>query len=261
MPSIEGADPKPLVMVVEDEPKVAEIILTCLRPHFMLELARSYDEAVNMLKTSTPDVLLLDIILGPNPEDKDAGYQLCRQVRRGIGSLASIADVQILMLTVRDGEKELEYGLDLGADDYMPKHSFRCSELVARVRARVRRSRHEPRNVFDIGPLRIDISRGLVWLEGQELPRITPTEFAILHELAAAHGEVVPIKTLYHNVLGYDYEPGMRNLDVHMSNLRRKFKATREEYSNLIKPVRQRIRIGNTLEWEEEPGYRLLPVQ
>ena len=159
-----------------------------------------------------PDAVLLDVMM-PHVD----GISACRRLRdRGDRT-------PILMLTARHELPDRVAGLDAGADDYLPK-PFELDELLARVRALLRRSADAGERPLEVGDLRLDPRRHEVHRDGSPL-ELTRTEFRILELLMANAGLVMSRTTLYERIWGYDLEASSRSLDVHVGYLRRKLEA------------------------------------
>jgi two-component system alkaline phosphatase synthesis response regulator PhoP len=199
------------VLLVEDEPKIAQIVRDYLQ-HAGFEVVSTGDgaSAVTLARERRPDLVVLDLGL-PRMD----GLDVAKHMRRDSG-------VPIIMLTARVEESDRLRGLDLGADDYVTK-PFSPRELVARVRAVLRRS--DPSD-GDEGTLRrgdlvIDSSRMTVAREGATID-LTPTEFHIVAALARRAGRVFTRAQLLDAVRGSEVESFERAIDVHIKNIRRK---------------------------------------
>ena len=202
------------VLVVDDEPDVIEVVNLCfgLRwPEAEVIAAKNGDEALALIEETSPDLILLDIML----PDRD-GFQVCREVRRS-------SDVPIIMVSARDGEMDKVRGLEMGADDYVTK-PFSHLELLARVRVVLRRYESQlpaVGEVFDSGDLRIDYASRQVTLRGQPV-RLTPTEYLLLFHLTRSAGRVLSHRTLLAKVWGREYADEMEYLKVYVRRLRQK---------------------------------------
>ena len=200
----------PRVLLVEDEQNLGEALEYQLK-RVGFEVVRLTDGrvALERFRTSGADLVLLDLMLpGMNGED------VCREIRRG-------SDVPIIMLTAKGSENDRVLGLELGADDYVAK-PFSTRELIARMRAVMRRSSSPPRDqVLDSGGVRLDRERFEVTVDGQpvDLPR---KEFALLEILVENVGRVLTRDVLIERVWGADYFGDTRTLDVHIRRLRLK---------------------------------------
>jgi two-component system response regulator MtrA len=200
---------KSCVLVVDDDPALAEMLGIVLRregiePVFVASGA----DALPTFRATRPDLVLLDLML-PGRD----GLDVCRDLR-------SHSNVPIVMLTARSDTVDVVRGLEAGADDYVVK-PFKPAELVARVRARLRR--HEPRvaeslQVLDVD---IDVAAHTVRRGGQPI-NLTPLEFDLLVELARRPGQVFTREQLLETVWGYRHQGDTRLVNVHVQRLRAK---------------------------------------
>jgi two-component system response regulator BaeR len=200
----------PLILVVEDEPKIAALLDEYLRGPggYTTQLLHHGDEVMPWLLQHQPDLILLDLML----PGKD-GLELCRLIRQN-------RNVPIIMLTARAEEIDRLLGLELGADDYICK-PFSPREVVARVKAVLRRARLAQEPVGKASRLRIEAERYQAWLDGIEL-KLTPVEFGLLRSLTAQPGRVFSRDQLM-NEMYADYRVvSDRAVDTHIKNLRRK---------------------------------------
>src|SRR5438874_9373304 len=203
------------VLVVEDEPDIRRLIVLHLeRDGFRCRTASNGPEALREARAAVPDLIVLDLML---PELD--GLEVCRQLRRD----GSTAGVPIIMLTAKSDEIDRVVGLELGADDYVAK-PFSPKELVARVRAVLRRARPDPtRGVYREGPIVLDPGRHTVMVRGAPVA-LTPKEFDLLQVLLEASGRVLSREHLLTRVWGYAHadEIESRTVDVHVRRLRAK---------------------------------------
>ena len=218
---------KPYILIIEDDPDIAESIRYNLEREgaFSAQIALTGEEGLNValgkepLKRSgdsvllTPDLIILDLNL-PGL----SGFELCRRLR----TEETTRRTPIIVLTARTEESDKIRGLDLGADDYMTK-PFSVRELVARVRAALRRSGYDSQTpkLYDDGSLRIDYADFAVSCQSQSI-KLTRKEFALLAILSRNKGRVVPREQLLDQVWGLEYYGEARTLDVHISGLRKK---------------------------------------
>lgn len=201
----------PTVLVVDDEPNIIQLAKLYLeRDGFTVEGAQTGHDALAMIETNTPDIIVLDLML----PDAD-GFELCRTIRLD-------KDVPILMLTARTEYTDRILGLELGADDYLTK-PFNPSELVARVKAILRRYNSGLRasDAIEVGRLRIDKLRHEATVDKQEIPLRTK-EFALLVAFAENPGIVLSREQLLEQVWGFEYLGETRTIDVHVNHLREK---------------------------------------
>jgi DNA-binding response OmpR family regulator len=209
---------KPRVLVVEDEPTIAEAITArLLAEGFDVEQVHDGLVALDRAAAWDPEVVVLDVML-PGLD----GHEACRR-------LQAARPVPVLMLTARDDETDLLVGLGIGADDYMTK-PFSMRELVARIRALLRRveraaaSTESPFPTVNVNGLRIDGAQRRVWSREDEV-HLTPTEFDLLTCLAARPGTVLSREALLAEVWGWADASGTRTVDSHVKSLRRKLGA------------------------------------
>jgi DNA-binding response OmpR family regulator len=208
----------PRILVVEDDRVINQAVADRLTGEGY-DVVRAYDgpEAVSRFEESTPDLVLLDVML-PGFD----GHEVCRRVQ-------ALRPVPVLMLTARDDEADILVGLGVGADDYLTK-PFRMRELVARVAALLRRvERAEAlarRAASDLGDLSIDVAARRVRVGGDEV-HLTPTEFDLLLCLAGDPGTVLTREHLYTEVWGWSGASGTRTVDSHVKALRAKIGADR----------------------------------
>jgi two-component system alkaline phosphatase synthesis response regulator PhoP len=200
------------ILVVDDEPKIVELIRLYLEKDGYRVLAATDGlEALELARRQRPDLVLLDLML-PGM----GGLDVCR-------ILQDEADVPIIMLTAKTTDEDKLIGLELGADDYITK-PFNPREVVARVRAVLRRVGKEaargPTEMRFAG-LVIDRRRREVRVRG-EVANLTPTEFRLLEVLAGEPGRAFTRLELLDRVFGFDFEGFERTVDVHVKNLRKK---------------------------------------
>jgi DNA-binding response OmpR family regulator len=203
---------KSRILVVDDDPKtVSSLRLYLEHAGFEVSAAADGRQALARARSNpSPDLIVLDLML-PHVD----GLTVCRTLR-------GESDVPIILLTARTTEEDRLEGLDLGADDYVPK-PFSPRELVARVRAVLRRT---PAGLVDARPIRagrltIDPARREVKV-GTKPVELTPREFRLLEVLARAPGRAFTREELVERAFGPDYEALDRTIDAHVMNLRRK---------------------------------------
>lgn len=199
------------ILSVEDDERIRTAVKLALEDEgWTVDEAGSGEEAVEVFQRTTPDVVLIDIML-PGID----GFELCRTIRRS-------SDVPIVMVTARNDTHDVVAGLEAGADDYLTK-PFAPKELSARIRALLRRVRPiatgHAKLVF--GELEIIPDEGKVTRGGHEV-HLTKTEFRLLCELAQNPGRVFSRESLLDNVWGHDYFGDGRLVDVHIRRLRMK---------------------------------------
>jgi len=206
------------VLIVEDERDIRDLILLHLqRDGYQVATAGSGEDGLLQVKQSPPDLVLLDLML-PGM----SGLEVCRRLRQE----PTTATLPILMLTAKADEVDRVVGLELGADDYVVK-PFSPKELVARVRAVLRRSRPGPTAPpLAFGGLVVDVGAHQVSVGGESVT-LTPKEFDLLRALAEAQGRVLSREFLLDRVWGYTRsgEIESRTVDVHVRRLRMKLGA------------------------------------
>jgi DNA-binding response OmpR family regulator len=204
------------LLVVEDEEDLAEGLRVGLaRTGYAVDVAADAAEAYDRLTVNEYDLMLLDI----NLPDGD-GFTLCRSLRSGELDTPGDGDLRVLMLTARGGLDDRVRGLDEGADDYLVK-PFALAELLARIRALLRRDTAGTSAVRTIGPLRLDSARHLATLDGTPLP-LTPKEFGILEYLITRPGRVISSEELLEHVWDANADPFTQTVRVTVGTLRRK---------------------------------------
>ena len=203
-------------LVVEDEDDIAELIRYHLdREGWEVILASNGADALRRARERRPDVVLLDIMI-PQLD----GWEVCRQLKRD----PATREVPVIIVTGRVDEDDKVLGFDLGADDYIIK-PFWPRELVARLRAVVRRGRADARKVrLTAGELEIDRDRFEVRMQGRPVG-LTPKEFELLATLVGAPGRVFGREALLDHVWGRDSFVEPRTVDVHVARLRARFTA------------------------------------
>ena len=201
---------EPRILIVEDEGSISEPLSSHLaREGFESAVASTVAAAREAVRESSPDLILLDVML-PDGDGRD----LCRELR---GS----SDVPIIMLTARGEDVDKIVGLELGADDYVVK-PFSAGELVARIRAILRRGRSRDTNtVIEVGDLRLDPAARTVTRSGREIT-LAAREFDLLALLMANSGSVVRRERIMDEVWDVHWFGSTKTLDVHIAWLRKK---------------------------------------
>jgi two-component system, OmpR family, response regulator MprA len=213
------------ILVVDDERAVRESLRRALELEgYEIELAGDGSEALDRLESSEePDAMILDILM-PGVD----GLEVCRRIR-GTGS-----KLPVLMLTARTEVEERVAGLDAGADDYVTK-PFALEELLARVRALLRRATDEDGDVLRFADLELDPGTREV-RRGDRQIELTRTEFSLLELFLQNPRQVLTRSVIFERVWGYDFGFGSNSLDVYIGYLRRKTEAAGEP--RLIHTVR-----------------------
>ena len=203
------------ILLVEDDPSIREVTAIGLRnAGFTVETAADGREGLDRFEREPFDIVLLDVMM-PRMD----GLEVCRAIRR-------TSTAPVVMLTARADTLDVVVGLEAGADDYVRK-PFEVSELVARVRAALRRVGRQPEDDaggLRLGPLDIDIAGRTVKRDGSDIA-LTRTEFDLLVDLARHAGQVLARDTLLDRIWGYDYLGDSRLVDVAVGRLRAKVEA------------------------------------
>ena len=202
------------ILTVEDDERIRSAVKLALEDEgWTVDEADSGEQAIEIFQRSSPDVVLIDIML-PGID----GFELCRTIRR-------TSDVPVVMVTARNDTHDVVAGLEAGADDYLTK-PFAPKELSARIRALLRRVRPSmPGHAkLTFGDLELIPDEGKVLRNGTEV-HLTKTEFRLLCELAESPGKVLSREALLDKVWGYDYFGDGRLVDVHVRRLRTKVEA------------------------------------
>ena len=199
----------PRILVVDDEPQIVDLLRSYLRREgFDVDEAGDGEAALAACARRRPDLVVLDLML-----PKVDGREVCRRIRE-------TSQTPIIMLTARDEETDKLLGLELGADDYITK-PFSPREVVARVRAVLRRGGREAVEMVRVGDLVIDLRAHEVSLQGRRVD-LTPTEFRLLEILAGHPNQVFTRMQLIDRVQGHAFEGYERTVDAHIKNLRGK---------------------------------------
>ena len=218
------------VLVVEDEAKLAGLLRQGLRRRGMgVDVATTGEEALTRATATDYDVILLDVML-PGHD----GFEVCRRLR------AAEVWSPTLMLTALDEVKDRVRGLDSGADDYLPK-PFSFDELLARIRALLRRGAPSRPTVLEVAELRLDPATHRVWRSGQELS-LTPREFALLETLMRHPGQVLSKFELLEHVWDDSYENRSNVIEVYVGYLREKLDRGAIE---TVRGAGYRLRVGD----------------
>jgi len=201
------------ILVVDDEPQIRRVMRSTLSAHgYLITEAKTGEEGVESARKERPDLVLLDINM-PGM----GGLEACKEIRRS-------SDAPIIMLTVRNAERDKVMALDAGADDYVVK-PFGIEELLARIRSALRR--YAPGDVvepFVSKDVNIDFENRQVTVRGRNV-HLTPKEFDVLKHLVANQGKPLTHRRLLQSVWGPDYGEETENLRVVINQLRKKIEA------------------------------------
>ncbi len=200
------------VLIIDDEPQIRRALRTALGGHdYEVETAEDGAEGLIQIATWSPDVIVLDLVM-PGQD----GFDVLRETR-------SWSQVPIIVLSARGQEPDKIRALDLGADDYLTK-PFSVQELLARLRAVMRRSAGPTEQTISLGRITIDLARHVVTRDGEEV-HLTPTEFDLLRVLAMHLGKVLTHRQLLERVWGGYAAENAQQLRVYINYLRRKLEA------------------------------------
>ncbi len=201
------------ILVVDDEPQIRRVMRSTLSSRgYVIDEAKTGEEALESIRKRRPDLVLLDVNM-PGM----GGIEACREIRRAI-------DAPIIMLTVRNAERDKVSALDAGADDYVTK-PFGIEELLARIRAALRRSSPgEALPAFEAKDLKIDFEARQVTANG-DVVHLTPKEFEVLKQLVMNQGKPLTHRRLLQAVWGPDYGEETENLRVVINQIRKKVEA------------------------------------
>ncbi len=199
----------PKILIIEDEPDIADFVRRGLAlKGFQVEVAHTGYQGLEIAQSSYPDVVVLDLML----PDAD-GLEICRELRAS-------GDMGIVILTARSLVGERVRGLEAGADDYLPK-PFAFDELLARIRAVLRRRSSHGEGIIRVGDLVVDLERRQV-RRGNRVINLTTREFDLLKLLAQHAGKPLRREFIVEHVWGYEFEGETDPVKVYISFLRRK---------------------------------------
>jgi two-component system KDP operon response regulator KdpE len=217
-------DKDPLILLIDDEPQILRALRTILGAnHFKILSATTGEQGLALAASQIPDLIILDLTL----PDMD-GITICEQIREW-------TKTPIIILSVRDSEKDKVAALDKGADDYLTK-PFGIEELLARIRVALRHSEQTIGNketIIAAGPVSIDIAKHLVLLRGVEI-KLTVTEFKLLSYLAANADRVLTQQSIMSHVWGFTESDHIEYLRVYIGLLRKKIEADPNDPQILI---------------------------
>ncbi len=207
------------VLVVDDEPQILRALETTLRgAGYEVETAPDGETALTRAAARPPEAVILDLVLPDR-----SGIEVCRELRTWL-------EAPVIVLSAVGEERDKVEALDAGADDYVTK-PFGIDELLARLRAALRRAAAPGEPVVEIGELRIDLEKRVVQRNG-DVVSLTPHEFALLRYLAQNEGRLLTHRSILREVWGPSYQTESHYLHVYVSQLRRKIEPdpTRPRY-------------------------------
>ena len=222
----------PRILVVDDEPQIRRALVTALQGHgYAVEAAEDGEDALARIAAWQPDAVVLDLVM-----PRRDGLDVLRELR-------TWTELPVIVLSARGQETDKVTALDLGADDYLTK-PFGIDELLARLRAVLRRSSPLRDNVITAQYVSVDLARHVVTVDGQEV-HLTPTEFDLLAVLATNAGKVMTHRALLEKVWGGYASENSQQLRVYINYLRRKLERDPHEPTLILT--------------EPGVGYRLRP--
>lgn len=197
------------ILIAEDDADIREVLRLYLEGEgFTVAEAADGDTALRLALSSSPDAAILDVMMpGMN------GYELTRALRR-------LSEIPILILSAKSEDNDKILGLNLGADDYIAK-PFNPMEVVARVKAHLRRAGNVRRDLLTVGELTLDTAAMQLYKKGVQIP-LTPTEYKILAQLMRSPGRIFTKVQLYEGIAGEFFESNDNTMMVHISKLREK---------------------------------------
>jgi DNA-binding response OmpR family regulator len=239
------------ILVVDDEPRIVRLVRSNLEPAgYKVLTAADGEQGLRMAEMHDPDLIVLDIML-PGMD----GWEVCRRVRE-------FTTVPILMLTAKGDEQDKVRGLELGADDYLPK-PFGIQELLARVRALLRRaklpgeSKRDP--VFVCGDLSMNFAQRRVTVKGKGDIKLSPTEYKLLYELVTNAGRVLLHQDLLRKVWGRGYGEETEYLRVYVRYLRQKLEPDSSKPQYILTEPGVGYRFADPAQFNAEPGAENTP--
>lgn len=212
------------ILLVEDDPDICEILQYNLEQEgYEIRVIQDGKDALEEITKNPPDLILLDLMLpGMN------GLEVARIIRKD----EHTSNIPIIMITARSEEMDVLQGLEMGADDYITK-PFRPREVIARVKALLRRHHRDEDRIYQFGELCVNFSKHHVTTKGNIL-ELTPKEFLLLKALIEANGRVLSRDQLLDTVWGFDYYGDPRTVDVHIRRLRKKL----DEWAGIVETVK-----------------------
>jgi two-component system, OmpR family, KDP operon response regulator KdpE len=229
------------VLIVDDEPQILRALETTLRgAGYDIETAATGETALAKAAVRPPDAVILDLVLPGK-----SGTEVCRELRQW-------SQVPVLVLSAIGEEREKVAALDAGADDYVTK-PFGIEELLARLRAVLRRALPVTEPVIEIGDLRIELDKRAVYRNG-DLVQLTPHEFGLLRLLALNEGRLLTHQMILREVWGAAYQAESHYLHVYISQLRRKIEPDPARPRHILTEPGAGYRLVAPAEDTQEPG-------
>ncbi len=202
------------ILVIEDEHQIADLLRRGLTfKGYLVDTAASGEEGLDKARDNPPDLVILDLML---PEM--SGEEVCRRLREGLDP-----DLPIIILTAKDATEDKIAGLDAGADDYITK-PFNFEELLARIRASLRRRQPQEKSIIRVGDLTLNLASREA-MRGERKLDLTTREFDLLEFLARNEGHVVSKEAIFERVWGYSFDIDSDAVKVYISYLRSKLTA------------------------------------
>lgn len=212
------------IMIIEDDPDICEILEYNLKQEDLdVEVFHDGQKGLDAILKEPPDLVLLDLMLPGK-----SGMEIARTIRKE----EHTSNLPIIMITARSEEMDILHGLDQGADDYITK-PFRPKEVIARVKALLRRQLRDEDKIYQYGDLIVNFSKHQVTARDEVLD-LTPKEFLLLKALIQANGRVLSRDKLLDQVWGFDYYGDPRTVDVHIRRLRQKL----DKWADLVETVK-----------------------
>lgn len=213
-----------MIYIVEDDRSIRDLVLYALHnENYKAEGFENSDEFFARVKKEVPTLVMLDIMLPGT-----SGLEILDQMKRD----AALKNIPVIMLTAKTTEFDKITGLDRGADDYITK-PFSVLELLARVRALLRRSKVNAGDVLDYAGIRLDYDKRTATVDGESIA-LTYKEFELLYFLLSNPNIVLTRDRIIEKIWGYDFEGETRTVDVHIASIRSKI----EPYQGIIKTIR-----------------------
>lgn len=212
------------IIIIEDDPDICEILEYNLKQEdFDVEVFHDGQKGLDAILTEPPDLVLLDLMLPGK-----SGMEIARTIRKE----EQTSNLPIIMITARSEEMDILHGLEQGADDYITK-PFRPKEVIARVKALLRRHLRDEDKIYQYGDLIVNFSKHQV-IARDTILDLTPKEFLLLKALIQANGRVLSRDKLLDQVWGFDYYGDPRTVDVHVRRLRQKL----DQWAEFVETVK-----------------------